>query len=243
MNKRSFRQEDPEETFGNGSAMEKALMRYRCSAVRGKRPLISPAMRMVPPHTDGCGDLALVRSITRRTQALLSTPDELYRTLKGRVVNVGERVQRMSNAIQALPGLKETWSKTVLCSIHFAYPQLKLLQHEVDVGRGAREPLRQMVRVVEGHADMDDKAALAALHDVLSRDQISQAVAFRGLLKRTDDIMQKDYPKEWAAFNAGEVPGCIGVVTLQVQLCEFRQFKNYVTRGDNEVLAAMFCPG
>ena len=94
--------EPPLTAFRYDSPMENTMLTYRRAA---KAPLLSSAFRAIPPRELPDDDANLVRSIVRRTCALLSVAESIFTTLKDEKLDVSVKYKRMSDKINGTPKL------------------------------------------------------------------------------------------------------------------------------------------
>ena len=122
--------EPPLTAFRYDSPMENTMLTYRRAA---KAPLLSSAFRAIPPRELPDDDANLIRSIVRRTCALLSVAESIFITLKDDKPDVSVKYKRMSDKINGTPKLGPTSTKILLVSVDLAYPKVGLCasKHEL----------------------------------------------------------------------------------------------------------------
>jgi len=220
MNK-SFWQ-DPQKAFQPGGPMEKAILRYRKTT---GQPLLTSCFRIIPPRVLKDNDANLVRSITNRTMNLLDVAEQAYPVAIDKKVPAGERMDRISSMIQEAQGCGETWAKMLTVCIDLAYPQHHFLDGQCDVGTGAAPPLKVLLKRKQLPENKVD--ALKDLQKIVNTASSPHAKEFRTLLKKEETMILKKFKAYPLICNQAQTKnGTMSAATLQVQLCEYRQFRH-----------------
>ena len=122
--------ESPLTAFRYDGPMDNTMLTYRRAATA---PLLSSAFRAIPPRELPDDDANLIRSIVRRTCALLSVAESIFTTLKDDTLDVSVKYKRMSDKINGTPKLGPTSTKMLLVSVDLAYPKVGLCasKHEL----------------------------------------------------------------------------------------------------------------
>jgi hypothetical protein len=134
---------DPRGAFMPNGVMEKAILAYR---IQTKSALITTSHRAIPPRVLACDNRNLVRSIVDRSVSLLGLAETAWTDLQRQP---GQCIGKISKAVQDTPGFGPTWAKMLTGSIDNAYPAMRLLEEQCDVGIGAVQPLRSLLESIE----------------------------------------------------------------------------------------------
>lgn len=225
MLQKSFWQ-DPQKAFQPGGPMEKAILRYRKTT---GQPLLTSCFRIIPPRVLKDNDANLVRSITNRTMALLDVAEQAYPVAVDKKIPAGERMDRISSMIQEAQGCGETWAKMLTVCIDLAYPQHHFLDGQCDVGTGAAPPLKVLLKRKQLPENKVD--ALKDLQKAVNSASSSHAKEFRSLLKKEESMILKKFKAYPLICAQAHTKNCtMTAATLQVQLCEYRQFRHAFAR-------------
>lgn len=221
---------DLKATFAVDGPMEKALLDYRHTT---RKPLLTICFRMIPDRLLEDDDANLVRNIILRTQKLLELSESIWPILKHDVKTAAQKFEGISTIIQNEVGLGETWAKMLTVCLDLAYPSLGLLASQCDVGVGAITPLR---RLLPGGGPADHQEALEALRKEFNTATSASAKHFWDILAEVEASERKHFEKfalivEQTSIKRGELPA----VTLQVQLCEYRQYRHALARNKYEL--------
>merc|ERR1712125_95176 len=112
--------------------------------------------------------------------------------------------------------------------LDLAYPKEKLLESQCDVGSGASTPLRCLLH--KG-GPTDKRAALSVLLKIMNASKAVSTKYFWSVLKSTEKILRSHFGKHpLVCAQADTKTGRMTAVTLQVQLCEYRQFRHFLAR-------------
>mmetsp|Transcript_32186 Transcript_32186/g.75570 ORF Transcript_32186/g.75570 Transcript_32186/m.75570 type:complete len:648 (+) Transcript_32186:66-2009(+) len=216
---------DPAHAFRPGGPMEKAMLAYRRKT---GAPLLTNCFRIIPERILKDDDENLVRSITNRSQRLVPVAEEAFAVMKDKKRSPTEKLEAMSAMVQDTQGMGETWSKMLTVCIDLAYPQERLLETDCDVGTGAAPPLRALRPDQKG---VERKEALKILLDDVNASKTSSSKHFWTLLKEVEGKLRTKFKAHpLVTKQANTKPHGMSAVTLQVQLCEYRQFRHALAR-------------
>jgi len=215
---------DPVKAFMPGGPMEKSLREYRKTT---NRPLLTNCFRIIPERVLKDDDQNLVRSITDRTMRLLRISEECWPVLKSNLPST-EKLAKLSNLILQAEGCGETWAKMLTVCIDLAYPKERLLESQCDVGIGAAKPLQCLLgRGATG----DRREALSVLLGKVNDAKGPAAKHFWTTVHAVEEKLRTKFGKyPLVVAQAKTQKGKMSAVTLQVQLCEYRQFRHSVAR-------------
>jgi len=139
-----------------------------------------------------------------------------------------EKMRAISASVQAAQGLGETWAKMLTVCIDLAYPKEMLLESQCDVGTGAAPPLKCLAPQKEYR---DKQEALKALLAVVNSAKSSNANGFWKAVKQQEGLIRAQFGKfPLIRQQASTKERRMSAVTLQVQLCEYRQYRHYIAR-------------
>ena len=158
---------DPIGAFGPDSPMEEAMLEYRRA---NQVPLLTSAVRMVPPRVLEDDDHNLVRSITVRTVRLLQVAEEIFPIVQNRRAPASERITEISQIIQKTEGFKDTWAKMLTVCIDLAYPEERFLAAHCDVGVGAKPLLEPLLGGVP-FSNPKERSAALRISNILGFDR------------------------------------------------------------------------
>lgn len=216
---------DPVGAFAPEGALEQSMREYRR---RTRQPLLTLAMRMIPDRLLADDDDNLVRSIVLRTQRLLEVAEHVWPVLHDHRKSAGQRFVEISQFVQQASGLGETWAKMLTVCLDLAYPHIGLLASQCDVGIGAQAPLRCLLP--EGGAE-EPREALRQLQRAVNGSEAESSRRFWGLLPKVEALVRKRHANLPLLLEQVRTErGKMTAVTLQVQLCEYRQFRNSLAR-------------
>lgn len=233
MLKESFWQ-DPVRAFRPGGPMEKAILKYRRET---GQPLLTSCFRIIPERTLEDDAENLVRSIVNRTQKLIDVARKAYPVVKDKKMTAPQKMSSISKVVQDAVGLGETWAKMLTVCIDLAYPKLQLLESQCDVGTGAAPTLACLL---PKSGPPDKKQALKVLLRKVNRWKSPSAKHFWQMLQKNEAIIKTKFKKlPLVRAQACTKRRGMSAVTLQVQLCEYRQFRHHIARhkyglGDDE---------
>jgi len=223
MKTKSFWQ-DPVKAFMPGGPMEKSLMGYRKTT---NRPLLTNCFRIIPERVLKDDDQNLVRSITNRSMRLLRVSEECWPVLKSKIPPA-EKLSKLSNLILQAEGCGETWAKMLTVCMDLAYPNERLLESQCEVGIGAAKPLQCLVG---RGAAVDRREALSLLLRQINASNGPEAKHFWKTLQAVEKKLQTKFENHpLVVAQANTQKGRMSAVTLQVQLCEYRQYRHSIAR-------------
>mmetsp|Transcript_52250 Transcript_52250/g.122287 ORF Transcript_52250/g.122287 Transcript_52250/m.122287 type:complete len:643 (-) Transcript_52250:60-1988(-) len=216
---------DPANAFRPGGPMEKSMLTYR---KKTGAPMLTNCFRIIPERILKDDDENLVRSITNRTQRLLPVAEEAFKVMKDKKKSATEKLDSISAMVQDTQGMGETWSKMLTVCIDLAYPQERLLESDCDVGTGAAPPLKVLVGAEKFP---DKKEALRQLLKQLNSSKTASAKHFWDVLKKVEVQLRQEFKDHPLVTKQANTPANgMTAVTLQVQLCEYRQFRHALAR-------------
>lgn len=205
--------------------MEKAILSYR---KRTGNPLITSCFRIIPERLLKNDTENLVRSITNRSMRLLEVAEKAFPIMKDTRKTAVQKMDEISTLLQTAHGLGETWAKMITVCLDLAYPKAKLLESQCDVGTGAVPPLRCLLP--KGGPD-DKRKALSELLKVVNTAKGDAANKFWSALKKSEHLLRSQFKKyPLICAQANTKLRRMSAVTLQVQLCEYRQFRHSLAR-------------
>jgi len=200
-----------------------------------REPLITICFRIIPVRELKDDDHNLVRSITRRTTKLLDVAEQAFDVMKDKKKNPHKKLNEISKFIKEANGLGDTWAKMLTVCIDLAYPKEGLLENDCEVGTGAWPPLQVLCKVQDSKegpgAGKDKMQVLRKLLKEVNSAKSSSAKHFWTLLKTAEEGLRKKYKdhvliKEQAKTKEHGMTAS----TLQVQLCEYRQYRHSLAR-------------
>jgi len=216
---------DPMKAFEPGGPMEKAILSYR---KRTGKPLITSCFRIIPERILKDDTENLVRSITNRSMRLLEVAELAFPVMKDVRKKPAQKMDEISMLLQNARGLGETWAKMITVCLDLAYPKAKLLESQCDVGTGAEPPLRCLL---PKGAPEDKREALIALLRLVNGFKGESAKHLWSVLNCTEKILRSHFKKYLLVCSQAKTkPRHMSAVTLQVQLCEYRQFRHSLAR-------------
>ena len=137
------------------------------------------------------------------------------------------KYQMLSQIFRDTKGCGITWAKMLNVSIAVAYPELRLLDSQCDVGIGALAPLQCLLR----KSVINPEEALATLLQTVNDSKDPIVMEFWQLLQQEEGLLREKFKDcELVCTTLGTKPGCMSAGTLQVQLCEYRQWRNFIAR-------------
>ena len=226
--------ENPKDSFADNGAVTQAMLRYRLTT---RQPLQTSAFRSIPARLCQNNDENLVINLARRTRLLLDIAEQIWETLQDPSVSGAARFHRLSKTIQTGHGLGETWAKMLMVPIDIAYPQLRLLMDQCNVGVGARQGLQRLLRFSPSQSVQALEAATRALNASSSSCSCSgsgsagsagSADRFWELLATVEASARRAFAEYPLVLSQIATPrGGLSAATVQVQLCEWRQFLDF----------------
>eukprot|EP00913_Durusdinium_trenchii_P017766 g16693.t1 len=154
-------------------------------------------------------DANLVRSIVTRSARLLKMADKAYEVVQNKKLSAKDKLADISEMIQSTEGCGDTWAKMLTVCIDLAYPKEKILDADCDVGLPDR---RSALRELLGKVNKSQSASAKHFWKYLTEVETSMRQKFRHLPLV---VKQADTKKHHMSAS-----------TLQVQLCEYRQFRH-----------------
>jgi len=216
---------DPKSAFKPGGPMEKSILAYRKET---NAPLITSCFRIIPPRVLKDDTENLVRSVTDRTFNLIEVAEKAWPVIKDKKKTAVQKITEVSKMIQQAPGCGDTWAKMLTVCIDLAYPSEQYLEKQCDVGTGAAPPLQALLR----NGKVTDRAkALTTLLKSVNASKSQHANHFWTTLKDAEKLVERKFKAlplvcAQAKTKAHAMTAC----TLQVQLCEYRQFRHSIAR-------------
>mmetsp|Transcript_32060 Transcript_32060/g.72091 ORF Transcript_32060/g.72091 Transcript_32060/m.72091 type:complete len:629 (+) Transcript_32060:52-1938(+) len=225
MQKKGFWR-DPISYFKEDGEVTRSMLAYRRKT---KQPLQTSAFLAIPERLcqeDSDENLAL--NVAMRTRTLLEVADRVWPILHNNNMPSLEKFEEISRTIQSGRGLGETWAKMLMVSIDIAYPKAQLLSHSCDVGVGA---LKALQRLFHGGCPSDLREALRKATRKANESQRRAARNFWSMLGKVENLAQNRFAKFARMLAQVSTPtGQLSAVTMQVQLCEWRQFMDYLAK-------------
>eukprot|EP00420_Gonyaulax_spinifera_P021539 CAMPEP_0197907424 /NCGR_PEP_ID=MMETSP1439-20131203/64808_1 /TAXON_ID=66791 /ORGANISM="Gonyaulax spinifera, Strain CCMP409" /LENGTH=540 /DNA_ID=CAMNT_0043528855 /DNA_START=57 /DNA_END=1679 /DNA_ORIENTATION=+ len=132
---------DPVAGFKPGSAMEKAVAKFRAQG----RALQTACFLIIPERLIQDDDQNLILNFMIRTQRLIQLAAELWPLVQNKRKSADELFDEIKEKILAVKGLGDTWVKMLMVVIDIACPHLGLLQDRCEVGVGAADPMRKIL--------------------------------------------------------------------------------------------------
>lgn len=223
MLKQSF-WDDPQKAFRPDGPMERAILKYRRTT---QQPLITSCFRIIPPRVLKDDDENLVRSVTSRSIALLEVAEQAYPVMKDKKKTATEKMMEISSMVQEAPGCGDTWAKMLTVCIDLAYPEQHLLESQCDVGTGAAPPLKCLLKRETSMSSEEAREALKQLQKVVNNSSSPHAKEFWSTLKKEESVICKQFKQYRLVCDQARTKAhAMTAATLQVQLCEYRQFRH-----------------
>ena len=122
-----------------------------------------------------------------------------------------------------------TISKMLEVSTHLAYPGLRLLDGECEVGVGCQEAFKRLlpgVQAPKDYAPIEGRGAILA--GLLAHVRARAAAAEPRLAAALRWTAERARARYRGAVPAASIADELTLVDLQVQLCEWRKFRNHV---------------
>eukprot|EP00929_Paragymnodinium_shiwhaense_P111280 TRINITY_DN7905_c0_g2_i1.p1 TRINITY_DN7905_c0_g2~~TRINITY_DN7905_c0_g2_i1.p1 ORF type:complete len:645 (-),score=189.17 TRINITY_DN7905_c0_g2_i1:74-2008(-) len=216
---------DPKKAFQPGGVMEKSMLAYR---KKTGKAMITNCFRIIPERILKDDDENLVRSITKRTLELIDVAEFAYPVIQDSKKSARQKFDAISARVQTGQGLGETWAKMLMVCIDLAYPKERLLTSVCDVGTGALPPLK--VLLPKEKFD-DSKQVLVKLQKMMNGSKSIAAGHFWKVLKESETHLRKEF-KTFPLIVSQATTKVQGLTaaTVQVQLCEYRQFRHSLAR-------------
>jgi len=220
---------DPAKAFRPGGPMEKAILSYR---KKTGKPLLTSCFRIIPERILKDDTENLVRSITNRTMNLIDVAYKSFPIVKDPKKDASEKMYHLSNLVREAPGAGDTWAKMLTVCIDLAYPKMRMLETQCDVGTGAVKPLEVLLGDFDPSASTSKtrQAALKKLQKNFNNAKFDSAKHFWDVLKKVEGQVRAKFNHPLVLAQANTKPNSLSAVTLQVQLCEYRQFRHSIAR-------------
>ncbi|CAJ1451365.1 unnamed protein product [Effrenium voratum] len=223
---------DPIAQFADNGAVTRALLEYRR---RTRQALQTSAFLAIPERLCQDDDENLARNVAMRTRTLLEVAEKVWPLVHDQKLVGSEKFQEISKTIQAGRRLGETWAKMLMVSIDIAYPKLQLLASTCDVGVGA---LKALQRLFPG--SLEPREALVRATRAANCARLPAASNFWGLLAKVESRLQTRFSGMPRVLDqVSTPPGHLSAVTIQVQLCEWRQFMDFLSRAGVSSIPAL----
>lgn len=216
---------DPKAAFQPGGSMEKSIRQYR---KKTGAPLITSCFRIIPPRVLKDDNENLVRSITDRTMSLIEVAEKAWVVLKDNKKTPVQKITNISNLIQQAQGCGDTWAKMLTVCIDLAYPKAQFLEQQCDVGTGAAPSLRCLL---PGSGSGDRGKDLKSLLKLVNASKSVHAKHFWDCLGKAEGAINKKFKSlPLVCAQASTKKHSMTACTLQVQLCEYRQYRHAIAR-------------
>mmetsp|Transcript_110545 Transcript_110545/g.323430 ORF Transcript_110545/g.323430 Transcript_110545/m.323430 type:complete len:571 (+) Transcript_110545:61-1773(+) len=216
---------DPVKAFRPGGQIERTMLHYRRTT---KRPLLTLCFRMIPERLLKDDDENLVRSIILRTQRLLEVAEKAWPVIKDPKMRPEDKFNEISALVQNANGLGETWAKMITVCLDLAYPKQGLLESQCEVGIGALAPLRCLL---PNGGPENPREALKELTRAVNCSVGPSAQHFWKFLPEVEKVARRKFKRLPLIMEQVKTRATkMSAVTLQVQLCEYRQFRNGMAR-------------
>lgn len=211
---------DPRKAFEAEGPMELAIRAYRAKT---KKPLLTNCFRIIPERVLKDDDQNLVRSIVNRSARLMDLAEKSFEVVKKKL-SPKQKLSQISDMIQNTEGCGNTWAKMLTVCIDLAYPQEKILDADCDVGVGAAPPLQCLL---EKSSLPDRRSALRELLQKVNTSKSASAKHFWKYLAEVEAAMGKRFKHLPLVVKQAQTKAhAMSAATLQVQLCEYRQFRH-----------------
>ena len=216
---------NPRAAFEPGGPMEKSIRAYRKTT---GAPLITSCFRIIPPRVLKDDNENLVRSITDRTMNLIEVAGKAWTVLNDKKKTAVQRITNISSMIQQAQGCGDTWAKMLTVCIDLAYPKAQFLEQQCDVGTGAAPPLRCLLA---GSGSGDRAKDLKTLLKLVNSSKSVHAKHFWGCLQKAESSIRTKFKSlPLVCAQASTKKHSMTACTLQVQLCEYRQYRHSIAR-------------
>ena len=218
--------ENPCKHFEDNGAVTMAMLEYRRTT---KAPLQTAAFRCVPARITDDPDENLVINIARRTQTLLEVAAKVWPMIQDRSTSSVDKFINISAVVRQGKGMGDTWIKMLMVSIDIAFPDLRLLADRCEVGSGAIDGLKRLLPDARGEELVTQKpqdSLRLVRHAVNARcDNVSNMSYFWELLLKVELSASRKYANlPMVARHMCTADQGLSAGTVQVQLCEWRQF-------------------
>ena len=222
---------DPMAQFADDGKVTRAMLDFRRST---RQPLQTAAFLSIPQRLCVDDDENLARNVARRTQTLLEIAEKVWPMLQESPgeskLSSSEKFRLISATIQSAQGLGETWTKMLMVAIDIAYPEIGLLTESCNVGLGA---FKAFQRLAPDHKNSPRRCqhSLARVTAAANLSASDAAHSFWSMLDRVELLARRRF----AAFpliltQVTTSRGQLSASTVQVQLCEWRQFQEFLDK-------------
>lgn len=216
---------DPRAAFMPGGPMEKSIRAYRRKT---GAPLITSCFRIIPPRVLKDDTENLVRSVTDRSMTLVEVAEKAWTALGDKKKTAVQKITNISSLIQQAQGCGDTWAKMLTVCIDLAYPKAQFLEQQCDVGTGAAPPLRCLL---SGSGSGDRAKDLKTLLKLVNASKSVHAKHFWACLGKAESIITRKFKSlPLICAQASTKKHSMTACTLQVQLCEYRQYRHSIAR-------------
>ncbi|CAE7598211.1 for, partial [Symbiodinium necroappetens] len=218
---------DPASQFADDGAMTLAMLEFRR---RTRQPLQTGAFRSIPQRLCPDDDENLVRNVARRTRTLLEIAEKVWPVIQDHSLSSSEKFHLISGTIQSAQGLGETWTKMLMVTMDIAYPDLELLAESCNVGLGA---FKAFQRLAPDHKN-SPRRCQQSLQKITAAANLSTSDAAQGFWSMLDQVELlatrrfAGCPLILAQVSTSR--GQLSASTVQVQLCEWRQFQDFLDK-------------
>eukprot|EP00931_Biecheleriopsis_adriatica_P074166 TRINITY_DN48286_c0_g1_i1.p1 TRINITY_DN48286_c0_g1~~TRINITY_DN48286_c0_g1_i1.p1 ORF type:complete len:673 (-),score=190.16 TRINITY_DN48286_c0_g1_i1:37-2055(-) len=219
---------NPVAQFGTKGRVTMSMLDYRR---RTRQPLQTSAFLAIPERICDDDDENLARNVAMRTQTLLQVAEGVWPIIQDSAKSPQEKFAEISKQIQSGRRLGETWSKMIMVSIDIAYPKLRLLAENCDVGTGAVKGLSRLLPSSSLESQSETRAALGLATAAANSCESHGAGHFWKLLEKVEVLARKRYGHLPLVKEQLSTPlKQLSAVTVQVQLCEWRQHLDFLEK-------------
>ncbi|CAE7212601.1 for [Symbiodinium sp. CCMP2592] len=218
---------DPAAQFADDGAMTLAMLDFRR---RTRQPLQTAAFLSIPQRLCPDDDENLARNVARRTRTLLEIAEKVWPVIQDHSLSSSEKFRCISGTIQSAEGLGETWTKMLMVTMDIAYPDLELLAESCNVGLGA---FKAFQRLAPDHKNSPRRCqqSLQKITNAANKATSDAARGFWSLLDQVELLARRrfaGFPLILAQVSTSH--GQLSLSTVQVQLCEWRQFQDFLDK-------------
>ncbi|CAL1141474.1 unnamed protein product [Cladocopium goreaui] len=209
----------PKKYFEDDGPITQSMLRYRRET---RSPLQTSAFRLIPKRLRTDNDENLAVSVARRSQLLIDIANEVWPLLLDVHLPSAQKFEAISRAIQTGHGFGQTWAKMLMVSMDIAYPEAKLLTEHCDVGIGAKPGLLRL-------GGSGDRTGLQQVTEALNGAQLDSARHFWRFLANVESVAQSTFD-HLPLIQRHLDTERLSPATVQVQLCEWRQFLDFLEK-------------
>ncbi|CAE7747690.1 for [Symbiodinium sp. CCMP2456] len=218
---------DPVAQFADDGAMTQAMLDFRR---RTRQPLQTGAFLSIPQRLCPDDDENLARNVARRTRTLLEIAEKVWPVIQDSSCSSSEKFRWISGTIRSAQGLGETWTKMLMVTMDIAYPDLNLLAESCNVGLGAFKAFK---RLAPDHKN-SPRRCQQSLQKITAAANLSTsdaALGFWSLLDEVEILARRRFPgSPLILAQVSTSRGQLSASTVQVQLCEWRQFQDFLDK-------------